>query len=137
MRALAAGADVNYIYVTPAAAALVAEVNDATQPPRADLPPGASGVAAMHLAAQVRCPEAVSLFDDNKSPPLMTSVHGSVTNLRFALALALALTLAVTWSHGLVPPEDSPQNYGRRRCLQLDSPVLKSVGVAIAMSSAC
>ena len=55
MRALAAGADVNYLYVTPAAAALVAEVNNATQPPRAELPPGASGVAALHLAAQVTC----------------------------------------------------------------------------------
>lgn len=54
MRALAAGADINYLYVTPAAAALVAEVNAATPPPRADLPPGASGVTALHLAAQVR-----------------------------------------------------------------------------------
>ncbi len=54
VRALAAGADVNYLYVSPAAAALVAEVNAATAPPRADLPPGASGVTALHLAAQVR-----------------------------------------------------------------------------------
>ena len=85
VRALAAGADVNYVYVTPAAAALVAEVNDATQPPRADLPPGASGVAALHLAAQVSRFRSV--------PTMMVSVHHTATDLCLALTLTLRLTL--------------------------------------------
>jgi len=63
VRALAAGADVNYLYVTPAAAALVAEVNATIAPPRVELPPGASGVTALHLAAQVR-PDAVCWCND-------------------------------------------------------------------------
>ena len=54
MRALAAGADVNYLYVAPAAAALVAEVNAVTAPPQAELPPGASGVTALHLCCTGR-----------------------------------------------------------------------------------